>query len=706
MDADEALRRGLEGLEWTHGRLPVLILLGTDSSANEGSPTATFDQLDAVASSMRDFFLENSDGKLDFDFYIPRTTVSSGFSAEMCNDGSRQCPGIANAYNWANELEREGKLPRPANDYVRVVLFFQSGCSCLPLGGAALQGRGVAIGTTAFNNNIGTILAHELGHTLGAEHAGFNDNAYGNSFAIMGNSGPFPATHFLVAGKLAFRWLDAATQIHTFARPNHPECEPMDGGNCLRSGTVWIDAHDEGSYRSDRQYGIRIFTGVPGAPFWLEYRYKYRSRNKAEGAIMYTAPHRPSFTNDIQGTVEVYGPTNLVEKQMGGVSEAVLNLGESFVYDLDGTGVRVTPLAHSNDNRRLSVRVEFLPRTFEADYDSMAGSNVDGALTCSSSKRMRLSRKGDVSLYRLQVDQPSQVQLKQLACSVGGSSSTLATSYLYPAYPTHLSSSGGDGSFEFNAIKKFSVICNGKSQTTSLSFNNLYSLGKDKHLPMPEAYYLALVTDSKPSDAILNSVFFQTSCGAPTACRDNFYFTNGECVQCPLGKRAPTGATKSSECYTFYDSFTITSSTHPEVNGRYKRTSYVSLNAFAFVRQGSDPLYLTQSHVYWAFVSPSNPSERIAVLPSVGRDDPHPMLKGNKLESAQGAFVFSDGEVDSAASAADAYRNHRELGRWTTAQEFSRRSALAPPVSSAPAGRAAVAAPLVLALSLLAARGS
>jgi len=614
--------------------------------------------MNSVYEEIEAFYEENSGGLFSIKFDVVNDFIRpSDYSVSDCQSASN-CPKLSTGSSWVKEADREGKLPRDLDEYDRYVFSYPRGCDCLPLGSAAILGSSVAIGADPFTASIHLIVAHELGHTNGAGHAGFKLDKYGNPYSVMGNRGAWPAQHFSIAGKVAFNWVKVESQIVTMARDGHLECPPIDGGSCSSTRQDFtLYASDFGSYDDDKLYGARIFTSIPGKHLWLEYRNKYEDLNEVEGLIMVLSKEsHPLETDPDFEYASTYGPTTLINGRPGTAEEgSQLKAGDSFVFDPDGTGAQITVLSRSADKRSVRVSVEFIALTNTENPPST--SVLADELPCSSTVRLAISKPNeDLAIVRVDVPQPSELTLRALGCRIGEEHGIeLANMYLYSAYPTHLVENP-DLDPALGAVASLQVQCLGRSQ--DLSF-----VAENGVLPMGKDYYM-LLADAGKTD-LLGSIWIQSECKPTGSCRLNHYRSGGECIRCPAGKVADENAESINDCYDFVAEFDLRSASDSEFNGRYILSPGASSDAHFWTRIGPGPkIDLRLYGETWRLVKDDGES---LDLRSDRSSKKHPLGAGLTFTSTKATFRL-DPDLRTVLEEGEPYFNSRSLSQPASAQ--------------------------------------
>ncbi|GBG30053.1 Hypothetical Protein FCC1311_062732 [Hondaea fermentalgiana] len=671
--------------DWTTTAQNGLVLVVAPSDSIEATPdTAYWDLKDEQLVNVSDFFEANSGGLQTIDFEVPRVLlVSDDFETSDCGS-STQCPDLETiALTAAAEYN-------VSTTYDRLVVLVQGGCSCLSESVTAILSSVVEVGASDEASDLVDIVARGIAHSNGASQSSRNDPEYLTPFTIMGGEASVPEGHLSAAGKLAFDWLDPTANIATFARADHPECAPADGGSCLSSGSVWIESHDTGAaYATDKYYAARIFSGLSGAALWVEYRTAYRQDNDADAGafLVWTPADLPVGSSGSATLLPRYGPAHALPYRMGSEAERTdyfVPLGGSFVYDLDATAVEVRVSEQEDDDGsspltgRIKIEVNMLDRTYERSYpyptteqeaESGGPVTVAGLMACGSGRWLSLSNDSmpdGFYLYRLSMSDPKDVTFEQLVCSAGSSFTDLATLYVYDAYPIQLmrqAARGADIDPAVGAFKTIEVTCDGSSHETEVALDNIYAQDTDRFRPMALDYYVLMHRPSALASSPLSRLWFEVSCtDRIVECRDNFYANRtGDCVQCPLGSKAVADSREETDCYQAFPSVTITWNTQADLDGTYTQITAAHGAAPVFVRSSPSVAYLlkdSESGTWGILTSAALASDQanpeIVELPVLSSEHPHPLAAGSQLESGSQVVVLSgSGTVD----ASDPYGN-------------------------------------------------
>lgn len=208
-----------------------------DQNATPASEATCYEVMEEVA----DFYQKQSFGKLTVQTTVaPPVRLPRAEAYYIAKDF--EVDGLSLEHSDALNAARE--LGYDSNDY---------DCSVVRLAGGprAAGGWGGAGRVWTYSDNP-SIVAHELGHTLGLAHANFWNTGgvstigsgasqeYGDIWDVMGVGGA-PNGHFNIWAKQNVNWLPAA-QIW----------------DVKQSGTYRIFAHDTGTLQPARFYGLKI----------------------------------------------------------------------------------------------------------------------------------------------------------------------------------------------------------------------------------------------------------------------------------------------------------------------------------------------------------------------------------------------------------------------------------------------------------------
>lgn len=664
----------------------MLVVLPSDEDSSTDPGTAYWTTKQEQLQNVTDFFNANSGGTQVINFELPTTLmVSSDFtradcsSSSSCPDGVQVAANLISAYN-------------ASASYDRVVLAYRDGCSCLSTASTDVLGSVVQIGASDESELFSEIVARGIAHTNGASRGSPDDDLYNNPFSVMGGDAGLPEGHFTVLGKVAFGWLDPATQVSTFARADHPECGPVDGGSCTESGQVWLEAHDVGgTYDDTKVYALRIYTGLRGTALWVEYRKAYRDINGLTGAIMTWGPENPPLGEAGSDAMLLsrYGPAQTIRYRLGDddVTDYEIPVGGSFVYDLDGTAVEIRVLARDDDDGastgRLQIEIAMLDRTFERSYPypTTEESEEDGGpireagvIACEHSRWLYLSNEtiaeDSFFLYRLTVPDPREVTFQQYSCRAGSSGVDFATLYVYDAYPIHLMRQANRGEtvdVAVGAIGAFDVTCNGAVHNFEIDLLNDYSLEEEPYRPMALDYYVVMYRSSDEDEPLLSRLWFEVTCSTGDIdCRDNFYTNRtGDCLQCTSGLESVLGSNREDDCFESAASVSLEWSVQTTLSGTYVQSEASHGAAPVFVRSSPSVAYLLKSSEEgtWGVLTASsleadyaNPTlVELPVLSSLHR---HPMAAGSTLTSSTSSETVTLSAVASSTSSyVDPYGN-------------------------------------------------
>ena len=199
------------------------------------------------------------------------------------------------------------------------------------------------------------IIAHEIGHNLGAQHAGFESIEYGNPYSVMGQGSVGSRADPIMAGKLTMGWADA-TSIKDLTHPSYPGwCAAS--ANCKNSGTYTLQAHDAAPAALDTSIplALRIATKRPDEYYWIEFR-----QQRAEVASHALITWSPTIGSE-------WGHSQLIDARKGKGSstpdDAGVPSGSTFIIDLDEIGAVITVgnvSTHANGaTKLLEVTVSF-----------------------------------------------------------------------------------------------------------------------------------------------------------------------------------------------------------------------------------------------------------------------------------------------------------------------------------------------------------
>jgi len=653
--AVEGVRRELFTFEAFSGSGDVFVLVvapgGEPVVEKVGGNEGFFEGLEAQFEEVADFLRNNSGGVQDVHFVAPTNfTYVASFNRDQCDEVGDCVNSEALALSLADEYAMEDPAYISGDDFARIVILFEGGCACLPNGYAETFGRIISVGLNDESDDIPRVVAQQFGHTNGAYHIDEGSAGYSNIYSIMGNTTGIPQGHFSLSGKVAFNWLDLATQIKTFALSGHPECPPADGGSCMTNGEVDISAHDLGSLEPEKVYGARIFTGKPGAALWIEYRAGFPEQGLENGALLLWSPESAPVGADKDSLLSGYGPVDSIPYSQNSDSVPV---GATIVYDLDGTGAQITVLSRSEASNEIRVKVEFVPRTFELDYGfgERTGSGILGnspvamtSLRCDNSAPLIFSSNeiSGVSLYRIFVPQPLELVVTQVACTGGNDALNLASLYLYDSYPLQLFQQSGPIDFAVGAIERLQLRCDGEPHILEFTIRNLYDEAKDLIRPMPLDFYAVVNRQANRPSIPFSSIRVDLECDfIVRECRDNFYVdSNSACVQCALGQSSVTGSIGVNSCYEPSKAVQVTWNDFPNLNGIYELEATASGTAHVFKRTSPSVAYLLKDgdDGTWAILLDSDLQGNIQdpvkkIVPVLSRIHKHPLAAGTQLSN-------------------------------------------------------------------------
>lgn len=331
---------------WTHGEKTVL-WIRAEFSDDPGSPVSDT-TIQQTMAEVNTFYADVSQGRCTLRTVIlPGTlrlpfTKASLSSTSSSNTVEQQALSLARAYDAAN-----GNTGTYHPDRVDRVIVIAKSVPSFAFGGVGTIGA-----TGVYLNGFVSagIVAHELGHNHGLQHAhawrpsGASATGpgthveYGDPFDIMGSVMLAPLSHFNVKSKADLAYFDA-TNLHVVET----------------AGTYRIQRHDHRS--AEGKQALRVDAG--DYEYWVEHR---RLQNNL------WSEHASRFQNGIQIRWGRYLPTP------GGVgtylldgrpytpddqADAPVTLGETFT-DL-ANGVSFTPVAVGGVSPQewIDVRVDY-----------------------------------------------------------------------------------------------------------------------------------------------------------------------------------------------------------------------------------------------------------------------------------------------------------------------------------------------------------
>jgi PKD domain/Bacterial Ig domain/Carboxypeptidase regulatory-like domain/Dual-action HEIGH metallo-peptidase len=219
---------------------------------------------------------------------------------------------------------------------------------------ASIANRLCFINTSGTNISV-SVLAHEIGHNLGLQHANFWNTRersvvgtgqgvdYGNPFDCMGGAVSFPTNHFSTFAKHQLGWLDDAQT-------------PYISSSCV----VRIRAHDVTPWSPTNQLAVRLSSGW--RHYWIEHRRLFTNNLWLQhGVLLIAEPwtstdQEPVLLDATQGSA-ITASTALL--QNNDTLDSALLIGRTFA-DPDGT-FYLTPLEATGVSNAIDLRVEMGP---------------------------------------------------------------------------------------------------------------------------------------------------------------------------------------------------------------------------------------------------------------------------------------------------------------------------------------------------------
>lgn len=255
-------------------------------SSKDSLPATTVDEANYAASQVSDFFTKSSGNKLHLSFNVQYAATNS-FS---CGDSSQV--DLIKIYN-----DLVSKFTGTSYDWFVMLLpncvkFQFTGLS--EIGGNRIWLKGFANGDPLSRDAWASIMAHEMGHLLTANHASFEDNEYGDPYSPMGAGRSLLTGDFEVVAKMMFQWLAPGSQYKWYGAVRHPHClaspsvcESLSIGETRQT---WIYPHDNlpsgggAGFVPNRVYGVKLTLRESGSYFYLETRGKKPHVVWGEGA--------------------------------------------------------------------------------------------------------------------------------------------------------------------------------------------------------------------------------------------------------------------------------------------------------------------------------------------------------------------------------------------------------------------------------------
>ncbi len=190
----------------------------------------------------------------------------------------------------------------------------------------------------------------------------------------MGGGG-VPDAQFQVAGRETFDWVPRAAIAHV-ASPHRDAALCDDNATCSNGGTFALAAADTGALAADALVALKIYTSTENAYYYVEYRSRIDALKG--GAYIYYSPiWKTSGSTGMYGQTQVKDARPSAEGGSADLSDAVLNVGETLVLDLDDIGAVVTVDAVDAAAATLTVSVSFV-EPHSAYHEATRG--VDGEL--------------------------------------------------------------------------------------------------------------------------------------------------------------------------------------------------------------------------------------------------------------------------------------------------------------------------------------
>ena len=319
-------------------------------------------------------------------------------------------------------------------------------CAALPwsgLGAVGADGNWLNTGGDVYWNDAAT-MAHEIGHNYGANHAGDRMIEYGNVYSVMG-SADLPEGHFLAVGKEVFDWFDDGLLAHAVAPADASLCDAAASACSVGGGTFTLQASDTGALGADGYVALRIYTPTADWYYYVEHRSQYA--DLASHALVYWTPVYES-----SGATGIYGYTQIVDAHgaTSSLADAGLNVSETLLLDLEGTGAVLTVDAVDAAAQTLTVTVEFaVPGSgyHEAHEGVAAELSLDGAA-------LALSLGGaepETKVLSLGTTDPAALVVSASCESADGA----VALYVHEQYPLNVVAYGADASVSAVAALEF-----------------------------------------------------------------------------------------------------------------------------------------------------------------------------------------------------------------------------------------------------------
>ncbi|CAK9003960.1 Peptidase_M11 domain-containing protein (Fragment) [Durusdinium trenchii] len=400
-----------------------VLIVNVQAVDGQGLQVATPQFADEVEKELNEFFQEMSGGLTRFRVDVhDHVLISETFDMSSRVGGSRRrCDGSGDGPPFEGSIAIDARKQLGEEAWARPDHVVYSLARCQSLGFA---GSGQMPGNQIWMNGMldaprwyAVILAHELGHNFGIDHAEHADREYGNTFSVMGRSNALPEGHFSVGAKAHVGWLrEDAGQIMVL------EADELDSTGV----TVWLHAHDLGSYRSGSCFGVRLSTAQTNEVLWIEHRSDRFFEKLVPGALVNWV---------FRGRKAVFGPSQLLDfvRLSNSQHDAPLPVGEAFVYDLGSSNLLISVLEEDDNAIKLHLA--------QLDPDAVtAAENATNLsipqVTCDTETSIDVPEAAQQQLVHFLLDDPAEVEFEQ-TCDMDLSEEMgdLAGVYLFPRFP-------------------------------------------------------------------------------------------------------------------------------------------------------------------------------------------------------------------------------------------------------------------------------